>query len=262
MTTAINADQSLRVVPASGGCVYVHGEFIGVPDPHTGRAGLRQLEIITGMTSLQYAESEKGEPVKGGWDSKSVFGIIDKLAGPSSNEIPDMSRYFNNLELLVCTDLQTEPCDFIALQDDRLAFIHGKVGRGNVRSASVFHEVVGQAIKNVLYLAPPTQSRPSTIESWNKPWNHGTKTPVKRVRAPKQIKGAAIWERVRDLVANPAVQKEVWTVLGAGMSLSRVRAELQKDRPSDEMIQIYTLLQTAWTATVERSAQLRIFCSP
>ncbi|OFB40268.1 hypothetical protein BA059_10105 [Mycolicibacterium sp. (ex Dasyatis americana)] len=67
---------------------------------------------------------------------------------------------------------------------------------------------------------------------------------------------------MRDIVTDPGAQKEVWIVLGAGMSLADVRAELAKSHPADEMIQLYSLLQTAWSTAAQCGAQLRIFCSP
>ena len=57
-------------------------------------------------------------------------------------------------ELLICDDMGTECADFIAanFQQKQLAFIHAKAGPGAGVSASSFHDVVAQAIKNLVYL--------------------------------------------------------------------------------------------------------------
>lgn len=265
LSAAIDSEQLLRIVPHTAGVVYVHGQFIAVPDPHTNRAGLRLLDLITGMGALDKVTAEKSDAVEGRWDAACVFGVIDKLAGSEQQraEVSEMSTYFDRLETLVCTDMGTEPCDFIAMQPDRIAFIHAKHGRGAKRSATVFHDVIAQAIKNLAYLMPTTQSRPR-VGYWDDPWpaDNDQRATLNRLRTPTPQTADELWERSRDIVTNPAAQKEVWVVLGAGMSISAVRTELGKARPADEIIQIYSLLQTAWSTVAQCGAQLRIFCSP
>lgn len=263
LTAAINTDQLFRVVPASRGCVYMHGQFIAVPDPHTSRAGLRLLEHIAGVQALKHTREEKGRPVNNGWPEESVFGVIDKLATPRRRDIPEMSRYFEDLDALVCTDLDTEPCDFLAMQPDRIAFIHAKYGRGAKRSASVFHDVVGQAIKNLAYLQPYTQAAPPS-GIWGRRWpsNGNVEDTVDRRRAGPARTPEQIWGQARSLIENVNVYKEIWIVLGNGMSLSAVRDELQAEQPTDELIQIYSLLKSTSSTVAECGVQLRIFCSP
>ena len=264
LTSQINSDQGLRIVPHTAGSVYVHGQFIAVPDPHTNRAGLRLLNVITGVADLDNVKCEKSAPVGGGWAKDSVFAVIDKLGGTQRQraEIREMSNYFDRLETLVCTDMGTEPCDFIAMQPDRIAFVHAKYGGGAKRLASVFHDVVGQAIKNLAFVLPSTRSAPP-VSSWDDPWpakEAGGKT-LNRLRTPGDLTADEIWQRARDIVTDPNAQKEVWIVLGAGMSISTVRSEMEDEHPEDEIIQIYALLQTAWSTVAQCSAQLRIFCS-
>jgi hypothetical protein len=174
-----------------------------------------------------------------------------------------MSTYFSRLETLVCTDMGTEPCDFIAMQPDRIAFIHAKYGDGTKRSATVFHDVVAQAIKNLTYLLPSTQSQPP-VRSWNDPWpsKDSSGATLNRLRTGGDLTADEIWNRAHDIVTDPSAQKEVWIVLGAGMSISTVRSEMENEDPADEIIQIYALLQTAWSTVAQFTAQLRIFCSP
>jgi hypothetical protein len=46
------------------------------------------------------------------------------------------------------------------------------------------------------------------------------------------------------------------------MSLAEVRKEIESDHPSDEMIQIFALLQTAWSTAAQCGVLLRVYCSP
>lgn len=265
LITVINSEQLVRVVPQTPGSIYVHGQFIAVPDPHTSGAGLRLVNLLTGMTELADVTAEKSAPVGDGWASDCVFGVIDKLAGGQGQrtEIAEMSVYFDRIETLLCTDLGTEPCDFIAMQPDRIAFIHAKYGDGARRSAKVFHEVVSQAIKNVAYLLPSTQSQPP-LDYWDKPWPaaNNQRPTLNRLRTANERNPQVIWDPAREIITNPSAQREVWIVLGAGMSVNTVRAEIARPQPADEIIQIYALLQTAWSTVAQCGAQLRIFCSP
>ncbi len=265
LTAVINSDQRLRVVPHTAGTVYVHGQFIAIPDPHTNRAGLRLLNVITGMDALADVTCEKGVPVNDRFDRNSVFAVIDKLAGTARQrrEIREMSTYFGRLDTLVCTDMGTEPCDFIAMQPDRIAFIHAKYGEGAIRSATVFHDVVAQAVKNLSFVLPGTQSSPPK-GNWDQPWRskEGRGGTVKRLRTPVVLSADEIWRRAREIVTDPAAQKEVWIVLGDGMSIASVRTQMEGRHPADEIIQIYALLQTAFSTVAQCGAQLRIFCSP
>ncbi|MDV7288335.1 hypothetical protein ABFW14_21480, partial [Mycolicibacterium fortuitum] len=263
LTATINAGQRMRIVPQTPGSIYVHGQFLAAGEPHTGLPGQRLLKLVTGMSQLKDIKIEKGDPVGDRWAPNSVFEVIDKLVRPERDEIPEMSRYFDHLDTLICTDLRTEPCDFIAMQPDRIAFIHAKYGEGKKRSASVFHDVVGQAIKNITYLLASSQT-PLRIDYWDTPWSTDKSSgkQVTRLRTPRKLSPQQIWEQMRDIVTDPGAQKEVWIVLGAGMSLADVRAELAKSHPADEMIQLYSLLQTAWSTAAQCGAQLRIFCSP
>jgi hypothetical protein len=220
---------------------------------------------LTGVEALADVTCEKGVPVNDRFDRNSVFAVIDKLAGTARQrrEIREMSPYFDRLETLVCTDMGTEPCDFIAMQPDRIAFIHAKYGEGAIRSATVFHDVVAQAIKNLSFVLPGTQSSPPK-GNWDQPWRSkdsrgGT---VKRLRTPTVLSADEIWRRTREIVTDPAAQKEVWIVLGDGMSIASVRTQMESRHPADEIIQIYTLLQTAFSTVAQCGAQLRIFCSP
>jgi hypothetical protein len=77
-------------------------------------------------------------------------------------------------DLLICDDLGTECADFVAanFEKHQLALIHAKAGDGKKVSASAFHDVVAQAMKNLVYLTRNGEV-PDGVRSWrrNAKWN-------------------------------------------------------------------------------------------
>lgn len=88
-------------------------------------------------------------------------------------------------EFLICDDLGTESADFVAanVEEHQLALIHAKVGDEKKISASAFHDVVAQAMKNLVYLTR-NGDIPKGANSWRRDakWN-GTRIP-RLYRAP------------------------------------------------------------------------------
>ena len=112
-------------------------------------------------------------------------------------------------DLLICADLGTECADFIAANfaDRQLALIHAKASDGKAVSASAFHDVVAQAMKN---LVDPTRNSevPAGVNSWesNGKWN---KTGVQRVyRAPDAFpQKKALWKKIKsEIIESSAPQ--------------------------------------------------------
>lgn len=102
-------------------------------------------------------------------------------------------------ELLICDDLGTECADFVGANFRRhqLGLIHAKPGSGEKISASAFHEIVSQAMKNLVYLTRNAEV-PKGIESWsrNAKWN---RTNIPRLyRAPSSAPvRKELWNKLR-----------------------------------------------------------------
>ena len=72
-----------------------------------------------------------------------------------------------------------------------------------------------------------------------------------------------MWDHIRKVIAAPESEREVWLVLG--QSLSKKALEEQRTpngRPLAEALQVFSLLQTTWSAVSQLGGRLRIFCSP
>jgi superfamily II DNA or RNA helicase len=255
----LNRTQSFRLVPELRGRIYTHGHFYEPASPLMGRKSRRSLDllqIISARRQLTTITSEKGSAnlrADGtSWHKDTVFGVT---AGA-------LTRDFG---MLVCDDAgSNETCDFIAADVDarRIAFIHAKAGEGSSLSASVFHVLCGQAVKNLHYLHPYSMLVPPNKHAWDKPWKV---SPIGTV-ASRIVRGAAsasdAWTAMSDLIRDPATSREVWLVLGSGFSRSTFDKDRRSQKPAPETIQILYLLESTWNAVQAVGASFRVFCSP
>lgn len=113
-------------------------------------------------------------------------------------------------KLLICDDLGSECADFIAanFENRQLAFIHAKAGEGTKISASAFHEVVAQAMKNLVYLTGNYEA-PDGIDSWSteSTWNN---THIPRLyRSDDGLpEKALLWKKIKNEIiktSNPEI---------------------------------------------------------
>jgi hypothetical protein len=265
LLSAINEDQAIRIVPAARESLYSHGHFFHPVLPLQRQGAFKLLDVLHPVAELDQVGSEKGRAiVEDDWAQDSVFGLISALNPASARQAPQpMANLFDDPELLLCTDMGTEICDFIALQRERVALIHAKAStRATFCSASALHEVASQAIKNLPYLQPITETRPP-VATWTRPWKAGgTHGETYRLRVGNFQNSADIWARIRSVISNPNSQREVWLVIGRGLSKEALTRETRKRPPSAEAMQVFSLLQTTWGAVSQLGARLRIFCSP
>lgn len=258
---AINEDQLLRVVPADQGAVYSHGEFFA---PRSLKAMSGLLSVLTPVARLSSIADEKGKTsTDDDWAEDSVFGLISALAS-ASGRIPEreLATVLNEPDLLLCTDLGPEIADFVGVKANRVVFIHAKTSKPpSPTSASALHDIVSQAVKNLAYLQPFDEVKPDTGR-WMRPWKAEDGGSINRKRAGDFTSGPDAWKQIREVIANPQADREVWLVMGQSLSVASLKAELSKTKPAPQVLNIYSLLQTAWAATSQMGARLRIFCSP
>jgi hypothetical protein len=174
-----------------------------------------------------------------------------------------MKELLNQPDLLLCTDLGTEISDFVATQGARVVFMHAKASKQlRPYSASALHDVASQAIKNLPYLQPLSETKPPT-DRWMRPWKlPGTNEGTRRLRVGSFDTAAEMWAHMRQVISNPNGQREVWLVLGHGLSKQALREQARKPTPAAEAMQVFSLLQTTWGAVSQLGARLRILCSP
>lgn len=269
----LNAEQAFRVVPESKDTLYASGTFVSLQPPGTSGRPFPLLDILTPVAELGVAAAkhEKGYfTASDGWSPGCVFEIIDRLAPTGVPAPTEISAHFPNLSTLLCGDMGREVADFIAVQPGRVAFIHAKAGNSAL-SASAFHEITSQAIKNILWMQPNMSERPDY--DWTSPWNASireTATATKKLKASKATRlrlgpggtSDERWDQVADELSSPTTDREVWLVVGNTLSKAKLeRIVAGRKTPTPQFIQIYSLLQSAWSTASQAGVKLRVFCS-
>ena len=262
----VNHEQSFRVVPAlvpPDYAIYVGGLFCRPHLPLAGSASLSPdlLELFTGVPALRDVTNEKGAPGSArasGWEVGSLFHLIDTLGRGTA-----LAAELRDTELLVCDDMQTETCDFVAVtsRPRRVIVMHLKAFPDQKRiSASAFHEVSSQALKNLGYFEPYNSSLPSNLNRWSGSWRDGRiGTVAKRIRRGTAKTGPAAWDQIQTALRDPNTIREIWIVLGKGPPRFELEERSTETPPSSELFQLLYSLQATWTAVTSIGARLRVF---
>lgn len=107
------------------------------------------------------------------FDSLSVFYLIDRLKNYSSANplLADLGPFYDYVahpDILLCSDMGTEPADFVVSSADKLVYVHVKCGSSSKRpesSAGAIAEVGSQAVKNLEMLI--TSDRNLLAANWS-----------------------------------------------------------------------------------------------
>lgn len=261
----LNRLQAFRLVTATPGVIYAHGNFYRPRLPLWGSPsteGVDLLKVFHPDPSLSALSSEKGSrcrPRGVGWERGSLFDAIDHV-GTEDGLSPD-----DKFDLLVCDDMGTEIADFIAASTatPRIAFIHAKVRKARGKTtATAFQEVSAQATKNLAWSHPFSESTIPSLLQWNNPWTlHPVGTVKRRIRrGPRDAE--ALWSTMYSILRDPASSREIWIVLGGGFSHREFEKERLKPYPRPELVQLFFLLQSTWAAVSSVGATLRVYCPP
>lgn len=263
LVTYFNQSQSFRVVPKTRRYIYAHGQWY-LPSLHVVQTAERLMKLFHPVRVLDSIATEKGRTcgnAAGGWQSDSLFGLVDRCGHGT-----ELSDEMSGVDLLVCDDMKTEVADFIAADTHnlRLMFIHAKAfATPRKRSASSFHEVCSQAVKNLELLHPYSDRMPPNLQSWIGPWEApGVEGQIRhRIRkGPKDSQ--RLWNDFQEMIRDPTTARWVWIILGHGFSLGEFRRRIEKRKERPEDVQIIYLVQSTWNAVSSIGAQLKFFCSP
>ena len=262
----INREQLMRVVVRGCDTIYAHGSFYRPIIPATRTDSFQLLDILYDVDELVSAKSEKGTAiVNDDWHPESVFGLISALAPAGARTAPaKMAAIVTSPEMILCTDLGIEAADFVITEAHRIALVHAKAStKTHHCSASALHDVASQAIKNLQYLQPLAVA-PMDRSRWMRKWSakpHVTGTTY-RLRHGGFSSSDQMWKHIRTRIQAPDTDREVWLVIGNALSKRHLERQARKAEPAPEAIQVFSLLQTTWSAVSQLGARLRIFCSP
>jgi superfamily II DNA or RNA helicase len=239
----LNQKQDIVLIGLEGGDIVYQGRHFYKIDYTYAEQAL--LGLIERPKNSPKCNSEKG--------SKDDIARLKKskaknfLTGTLFRAIADrkIGLSFDD-DLLICADLGTECADFIAanFSEGQLALIHAKASDGKAISASAFHDVVAQAMKNLVYLTRNAEV-PAGVNSWepNGKWN---KTEIQRVyRAPKAVpQKQALWKKIKsEIIENSTPQLFVVLVTTGCCDLDELKAAVNDtNKRTPEVAQLLHLL--------------------
>lgn len=206
------------------------------------------LSIFKTYPMLTKTVSEKGKLIKENvrFSENTLFDFIE--------------NYLSNSDYLICDDLGHEIADYISLSEDtEINLYHAKSDHNKNLSASAFHVVVSQALKN---LGSIIDVNKMDLENKRKVWKEkygNTKIDKFHTRIPGKNVDTAI-EVLQKNNVNPLVIKKVWLVVDF---ISKQELERQiANGPSKIAIQVIWLLSCFISECSEAGVKPIIACKP
>lgn len=214
-------------------------------------------QIIEAQPILAKCKSEKGKKrsTTRGFSAKSAFSAIETTIAKRGS-------------LLVCDDFGDEWADFIEIDpiQRRVAFYHAKHKRDETNSASAFHDLIGQALKNLGRLAVVSDELRGKQIKWEGNW---IGTAIPRIRSPMGSSAANFIKAYDDVNQSPSVLRQVCLVttflsktkLDDMFAAAKVTHKgRRKLRPNE--FQLIHLLASFLSACRDVGAEPRVICAP
>jgi superfamily II DNA or RNA helicase len=248
--------------------------------------------VVIGLSSLGNVDlDEKGyvrgviQVVNQEFSANSVFNLLDKiksnfLPNPTLSELGPFNQYVPAADLVLNTDMGTEPADFILSSPDKLVYVHIKCGSSQnpQSSAGALAEVGSQAIKNIEMLISGDNNLKAgnwnrLLSSW--PTANAAQSMDERIRmfegqgftavdnAEREVKLTELWDVISQRRRSSRVTKEVWIVAANSFSASHFEAQLALGHNArSESLQAYQLIQSWMSTAHSNDVELKIFVSP
>lgn len=200
----LNQHQDLILISLSGGeLVYQGRNFYRVDYSHAERSLIDNIVRVTAVscttekgTSAQLAQAK----IAGRLATQFLQGSLFKVIAEENLPLPFSP------ELIICDDLGSECADFVVANftTKQMALVHAKAGKGRGISASAFHDVIAQAMKNLAYVTRNAE-QPQGVPNWV-PASRWNNTDIPTVyKSPLGCPfGPALWEKLRREILDSA----------------------------------------------------------
>ncbi|MEN2751961.1 DEAD/DEAH box helicase family protein [Psychrobacter sp. FBL11] len=274
----------------NSGVVFLKGNFFESRMPtESGELNKNLMSKIIPLDCLlEKALSEKDEAntTINSFGYNSIFHEIDKLSNIRNSD-PNLStlgyfyNYLANVDLVLCTDMGTEPADFILSSPDKLVMVHVKCGdaRSSPKSGvNAIAEVGSQAVKNLHALVGQKFERYSNDTWLRKKWSVGNENSNKveldsRIRLFNGFYDLNLFQKPETLDdvlgeidkrrKDVLVKKEMWIVVGNGFSASHFKKQMENISTAEGTSkQAYQLIDTWLTQFSNYEVELKLFVSP
>jgi len=248
--------------------------------------------VVIGLDSLLNADlDEKGyqngvyQVVNENFSDNSVFYLLDQikansLPNPTLSDLGPFDEYIPRADIVLNTDMGTEPADFILSSPTKLVYVHVKCGSSSQNpqsSAGALAEVGAQAIKNIEMLI--SNNINLRAGNWNTllsawPKSNAVQVMQERIRMfegqsfsanTDDVRGdklSELWDVIAQRRRSSRVQKEVWIVAANSFSASHFEMQLALGHDArSESLQAYQLIQSWMSTAHSNDVDLRIFVS-
>ena len=215
------------------------------------------LRYFHAENNMINAKSEKGifNQNSVNFSDDSIFDILEKrLRGLEYTDI-------------ICDDLGNERADYIAFDENRLGFFHAKYkqvdsDRGK-KSASALHDVVSQALKNLVFL--DNIENINLEQTYQHKWlekykNNNIQTQINRIRESANSSNSIV-ERIKETNRQINVQKYMVLVVNF-ISKSEISDYIQNPSTNTQIQQIVWLLSSFISTCQEMNIIPQIICKP
>ena len=270
----------------NNGITFLRGEFFEQRLPtENGWFNKNLMSKIIPLNCLlkdELSEKDEANTTKDNFGDNSIFHEIDKLSNVK-NDDPNLSvlgsfyQYLPNVDLILCTDLGTEPADFILSSPDKLVMAHVKCGGSEKKpqsSAGAIAEVGSQATKNIEALVGQKFEEYYNQTHLNNPWKVGNNIALdSRIRLYNEEyepntsgtsdKLQRVLEKIRNRRNDILVQKEMWIIVGNGFSAKHFKSGMENiSSAKGTSKQAYQLIDTWLTQLSNYEVDLKLFVSP
>lgn len=216
------------------------------------------LRYFHAENNMRNARSEKGTFNKDSvnFSDDSIFDILEKR--------------LRRLEYtdIICDDLGNERADYIAFDKNRLGFFHAKYkqvdsDRGK-KSASALHDVVSQALKNLVFL--DNIENINLEQTYQHKWlekynNNNIQTQINRIRESANSSNSIV-ERIKETNRQINVQKYMVLVVNF-ISKSEISDYIQNPSTNTTQIQQIVWLLSSFISTCQEMNIIpQIICKP
>lgn len=265
------------------GTVYLNKSFYKQVLPtQSGKLNQNIVKNIIPLECLKHSQlSEKDENnlINNKFSPNSIFHLIDQVANIHNpnvlySDLGEFYQHISNVDLVLCTDMGTEPADFILSSKEKVVFVHVKCGKTFKRTespAGALCEVGGQALKNLHFLLHNSPSRYANITNikgdWPSPSGNKNGDRLSRIRLFNKVFDInhnldEVIAKIDERRIDPLIKKEIWIVVGNAFSSSHFLSQFKNpSRAAPETIQAYQLLDTWFNQASAYGVDLKIFTS-
>lgn len=263
-------------LPTQDGFIVANSELSGVlvAIPDLLRDGLTEKGHVDGI--IQTSADE--------FSVNSVFHLIDKLKNYSLPDptISDLGPFYSHIgaaDFILCSDMGTEPADFVISSPEKLVYVHVKCGTSAQRpqsSAGALAEVGSQATKNLEMLISGDRNLKAAnwtnlLADWPEPTASQRLANRIRLFEGRRFDSTVdalepalerLWAVIAARRRSVGVRKEVWIIAANSFSISDFEIQMRLGAGGrSESLQAYQLLQGWMSAASNLDAEVKIFVS-